>query len=98
MSKTPKSVQLCEHCGVKPGAMNKIHGIRLCKVCLNEPEYVMICKSLAKKKYHLTDKDIASIEYIRVDNPHYKCAAKMMLYHECDIKECAQNKVLNQYK
>ena len=36
-----------------------------------------MCKSTIKSTYCLSDKDIATIPYIAVDNHHFKCANDM---------------------
>jgi hypothetical protein len=44
-----------------------------------------ICKSIAKSKYFLTDKDLDDLEYTETRNPRYKRASNMILYDENDI-------------
>ena len=39
-----------------------------------------VTKSTLKGKYGLKPKDIESLSYIEVDNPHFKSAAPMKLY------------------
>lgn len=46
-----------------------------------------ICKSIAKKSYHLSDRDIreADIDVTTAKNPHYKTSHPMILYNKTDI-------------
>ncbi len=55
------------------------------KICKLQEEKTWICKSTAKNKYHLTDNDLENLTYREVKNPHYRCAAPMMLYEENDV-------------
>lgn len=59
------------------------------KLCENSPKYKMICKTTAKKQYHLTNDDILSMDTIEVKNPHYKCTSEMILLNEQEVIECA---------
>ena len=94
----PSSKKICENCRVNIGTKNRIHSLILCEQCSHSPDYEMICKSIAKNKYKLNDKDLINIEYIEVDNPHFKCAAKMKLFLEKDIKKYADEKHKNDHE
>jgi len=54
---------------------------------------LMICKSIARNKYFLTEKDLEDLEHTESKNPHYKRAANMVLYDENDIiyKACLKH-------
>jgi len=78
-------VKLCTECGIE--TINRANNnIRLCNDCSNLDKYNYICKSTIKSDYCLTDKDITTIPYISVKNPHYRCASDMKLYSIADIK------------
>lgn len=52
----------CDVCDQIPSRYNNIFNKYLCKDCNQLPEYKIICKTTAKNKYFLTDKDIKNIE------------------------------------
>lgn len=62
------------------------NGTRLCDICSKLDKHNYICKSTIKTNYFLTDKDIDTIPYMSVKNPHYRCAADMKLYSIADVK------------
>lgn len=59
--------------------------MKLCDECKRTDRYATICKSEAKKKYHLTDRDLEDLETWVVRNPHYRRASGMILFKEIDL-------------
>ena len=47
----------------------------------------LICKSTALKTWLLSTKDLEKLECQEAPNPHYKCAAPMLLYEEPQVKK-----------
>jgi len=70
MSKKQTNKYLCEICGEPDSRINQAHKIRLCDECVNTDEYRLICKSKAKEKYFLTEKDLADIDSLSAPNPN----------------------------
>jgi hypothetical protein len=62
-------------------------GVNLCSDCKELSKYTLICKSIAKKEYYLTEKELEEIESFTAQNPHYKSGSEMTLFRESDIQE-----------
>lgn len=79
----------CEECGKVGARLNSMLEIRLCENCVAGPKYRTICKSIAMKKYKLTDLELgnAQIKHYLCKNPHWKSGPAMTLYLETDIQQ-----------
>ncbi len=77
--------KLCQACLKYKGKFSNLHNILLCNICKDSPDYINICKSLAKTKYFLTDADLTDLKSTKVKNPHYKSGPPMTLFCEKDI-------------
>lgn len=78
--------KLCYNCHKCKGNIKHFipDDIRLCKECKELRKYKLITKSTAIKLG--ADKNtIMNIPHIEVDNPHYSCAAPMILFRESDF-------------
>jgi len=53
----------------------------------NKKELTQLCKSIAKQKYHLTEKDINTLDYEERRNPYGKHKPPMKLYDISDLEE-----------
>jgi len=83
--------KLCQVCFEVPGTFSRYYDIKICKLCKSLPDYHMICKTTAKKKYTLSDKDISQLETWEVPNPY--CSSKhMILMREKDVLRLLRNK------
>ena len=75
----------CDGCGFPPLPGRTHHTIRVtyervCEECGQLPHFKLICKSTAKKRFCLSDKDINELSPTwRVPNPHYRSSADMIL-------------------
>lgn len=61
--------------------------IRLCAACKVLPEYKLICKTTALRTYKVKQDQLNNLPCIKAKNPHYSCAATMVLYLERDVIE-----------
>jgi hypothetical protein len=82
-----KPGKLCEDCQDPKTTYHRTLEKYLCEECSESDDNTLICKSTAKQKYFLTEKDLEDIEYYEVDNPHWRCASSMKLYTRADILE-----------
>lgn len=82
-----KNPKICEVCMEEDGKIFKIFGMRLCDQCRELPAYTLICKTTAKKQYHLTDKEISGLVTYSVANPHFRSASEMILIKLRDVLE-----------
>lgn len=75
--------KLCDECLLEKGKIHPTFDMRLCDACRKLSKYKLICKSTAKSRYQLTEKDMTNIdEWFEVKNPHYNRASAMKLCHE----------------
>ena len=82
---------ICDICENNPARKSKHFDIRLCKECRQLEEYNLICKSIAKKTYHLNDADLVGLKKFYDTNPHYKSGSTMTLFIEKElIKKCCK--------
>lgn len=83
----------CIKCHKKEGKHHKVFDIVLCKKCQELPKYTLICKTIAKTSYHLTEKDLTKIStWYEVQNPHYRRASNMKLCTITDVRKVARQK------
>lgn len=91
----------CEECNELGARLKSALNIRLCDECNTSKKYKLITKTTVKDKYKLTDSDLKNIPSYPVKNPHFSCAAPMILYLEKVIftafinKYDSQNNFLN---
>jgi hypothetical protein len=84
--------KLCEECHVTKGKYNEYHDKKLCFECSSQGKYELICKSIAKKEYHLNDTNLQDLKHITVKNPHCKKANGMRLYSKDDVRKAFREK------
>jgi hypothetical protein len=48
-----------------------------------------ICKTIAKKYYSLTDKQLSELQFTEKRNPHYSSAYPMILFNKCDVRKAS---------
>ena len=87
--------KLCHDCLINKGRKNFFFSIRLCKKCISDYKYKLICKSTAKKKYLLNDKELSQLKYYELNNPHYTKAPSMILYREIEVENKSNDKYNN---
>lgn len=94
MPRTAKPKPKCVECGRVTRRVHGIIGVSLCSECQqgNPEKYACITKTRAIKEYRLTESDLAKLDVIETDNPHYKSAAPMRLYLHKHIKQVSLNK------
>lgn len=61
----------------------------LCEKCRVLPQHRLICKTTAKSIYMLTETHLKDLPSVEVDNPHYRSAASMVLFHEHSVRDYA---------
>jgi XPA protein C-terminus len=72
------------------------HGLfkrRLCSVCRQLPQFVMITATTAKQEYFLNDKDLEPLRVLSVRNPHYGSMPSMRLYCLKDVQAASEAKL-----
>ena len=72
-------------CFIRPEIIKKIKNVKEQRITITK----------AKKEYLLTDKDLESLKYESVQNPHYRSAAPMKLYLLSEIEELHDKKFKN---
>lgn len=77
---------VCDICGESPARMNNIFEKRFCEKCRDDPEYKLIYKTTAKKKYRLTDDDIKQLECFESESYQHRCT--VTLVREIDAMNC----------
>lgn len=84
---------LCESCEEAPAkARPWVHfddeearNIRICDECKQLPQYKLICKTTALRKYKTKQRDLNKLPFIEAKNPHFSRASSMILYRELDV-------------
>lgn len=78
----------CDICDEKKARYNEFLKKYLCEQCADDPEYKLIYKTKAKKKYFLNDNDLLKLPSFetRAYNGYKYCDA--YLYLESDIVDC----------
>lgn len=84
--------KLCEECHIAKSKYNEYHKKKLCFECSSQGKNELICKSIAKKEYHLNDTDLRDLKHIIVKNPHCKNANGMNLYSKDDVRNLFREK------
>ena len=80
-----KDKNFCDACEEPHSRINQAHGIRLCKKCLGTDEYRLICKSRAKEKFYLTDKELKDVDSLSAPNSYGRY--DLVLYNRREIIE-----------
>jgi hypothetical protein len=83
---------LCAECGTEKGKSDEFHEKKLCYNCSRNEKYELICKTKAKKEYHMKDDDLEDLKFIVKKNPHCKNGSEMVLYSKCDVISACKEK------
>lgn len=94
MPRIAKPKPKCVECGRVTRRVHGILDVSLCADCRrgNPDKYGCITKTRAIGEYRLSEADLARLDVIETDNPHYKCAAPMRLYLHRHVKQVSKRK------
>lgn len=87
----------CVDCHNTTQCNEPFYNITLCNKCKKLHKCLqLITYTTAKNEFKLLPNDFIKMEYIEVDNPHYKCSPNMKLYLKSDIYNYSLNKYNNE--
>ena len=87
----------CVDCHNITQCIEPFYNIILCNKCKKLHNCLqLITFTTAKNEFKLSSNDLNNIEYIEVDNPHYKCSPNMKLYLKSDVYNYSLNKYKNE--
>lgn len=76
----------CFSCQEQTNSLHDVYQIPVCKACRSTKiPYRMITRTTAMKEYCLKAREVDSIPFLQVANPHYRSAAPMRLYLLRDV-------------
>ena len=82
-------IKFCSICN-EPSTNLQLHRLlpnNFCEKCMEMKELQLITLSRAMNEYNLTKNNLLDLPYLRLQNPHYRCASPMYLYLLGDVKK-----------